>query len=81
MELKEAVVLDVREDLRLKKEPFDKIMAAVKSIEVGQELILHAPFNPLPLHKVLHRKGFAHQVEKVEKRHWIVTYVKKGATK
>ncbi|MFC4386943.1 DUF2249 domain-containing protein [Gracilibacillus marinus] len=71
------VELDVREDLALKKEPFDKIMKAVKELENGQAFVLHAPFNPIPLHKVLGRKGFTYEAEKKEKKHWIITYRKK----
>ncbi|WP_164669487.1 DUF2249 domain-containing protein [Virgibacillus doumboii] len=76
-EQENIVEVDVREDLRLKKEPFDKIMGTVKEIKDGEAFILHAPFNPLPLHKVLKRKGFEHEVEKIEKKHWKVTYTKK----
>lgn len=69
------IEVDVREDLRLKKkEPFDKIMGAVKSLESDQYFILHAPFNPIPLHKVMKRKGFTHQAEKIERKHWKVIY-------
>ncbi|GAB3789912.1 DUF2249 domain-containing protein [Virgibacillus kimchii] len=71
------VELDVREDLRLKKEPFDKIMGTVKDLKEGQAFILHAPFNPVPLHKVLKRRGFQNEAVKVEKKHWKVTYTKK----
>lgn len=74
----EYIELDVREDLRLKKEPFDRIMAAVKHLEPGQYFILHAPFNPLPLHKVLGLRGFIHEAEKIEKKHWKVIYRKEG---
>ncbi|GGH75280.1 hypothetical protein GCM10010978_15000 [Compostibacillus humi] len=77
MENKDYVELDVREDLHLKKEPFDKIMATVKSLKEGQAFVLHAPFNPLPLHKVLGRRGFEHKAEKIEKKHWKVIYTKK----
>jgi uncharacterized protein (DUF2249 family) len=72
-----AIELDVREDLRLKKEPFDKIMGAVKQLEEGQSFILHAPFNPVPLHKVLGRKGFDYNSQKIDKKHWKVIYTKK----
>ncbi|MFZ3580268.1 DUF2249 domain-containing protein [Virgibacillus sp. DJP39] len=75
---KDIVELDVREDLRLKKEPFDKIMDTVKDIADGEAFILHAPFNPVPLHAVLKRKGFEHELEKIEKKHWKITYTKKG---
>lgn len=70
------VELDVREDLALKKEPFDKIMGTVKSLNDGEAFLLHAPFNPLPLHKILKRRGFTYQAEKVEKKHWKVIYTK-----
>lgn len=81
MESFEPVVeLDVREDLRLKKEPFDKIMGTVKNLEKGQAFVLHAPFNPVPLHAVLKRKGFTHDAVKIERKHWKVTYVKKEET-
>ncbi|WP_313893569.1 DUF2249 domain-containing protein [Psychrobacillus sp.] len=75
---KQAIIeLDVREDLLLKKEPFDKIMGVVKTLEKDQVFVLHAPFNPTPLHKVLGRKGFQYETEKIEKKHWKVTYSKK----
>lgn len=34
------IEIDVRDDLALKKEPFDKIMGAVKQLQDGQSLIL-----------------------------------------
>lgn len=78
MENKEAVVeVDVRKDLRLKKEPFDKIMGSVKRVKAGGTFVLHAPFNPIPLHAVLKRKGFTHVSEKIARKHWKVTYTKK----
>ncbi|TRM11903.1 DUF2249 domain-containing protein [Lentibacillus cibarius] len=70
------VELDVRQDLAMKKEPFDKIMGTVKSLNNGEGFILHAPFNPLPLHKILKRRGFTYETEKIEKKHWKVTYIK-----
>ncbi|QGH35467.1 DUF2249 domain-containing protein [Gracilibacillus salitolerans] len=72
----EYVELDVREDLALKKEPFDKIMGTIKDLKDNQAFILHAPFKPLPLHKLLNRKGFTYQAEKIERKHWKVIYRK-----
>lgn len=77
MENENVVTLDVREDLKLKKEPFDKIMGVVKQLKEGQVFELHAPFNPLPLHKVMGGKGFEYEAEKIDKRHWKVIYRKK----
>ena len=73
---KSFIEVDVREDLRLKKEPFDKIMGAVKALKEDQYFILHAPFNPVPLHKVMKRKGFKYEAEKIERKHWKVIYEK-----
>lgn len=44
-----TIELDVREDLRQKREPFEKIMNAIKPLQPGDTFILHAPFKPLPL--------------------------------
>ena len=76
MQNRDYIELDVREDLRLKKEPFDKIMKAVKGLKENQDFILHAPFNPVPLHKVLGRRGFTYEAEKIERKHWKVIYTK-----
>ncbi|RYG72638.1 DUF2249 domain-containing protein [Lentibacillus lipolyticus] len=73
------VELDVREDLAMKKEPFDKIMGTVKNLQDGEGFILHAPFNPIPLHKILKRRGFSYEAEKIEKKHWKVMYMKNKA--
>lgn len=72
------VELDVREDLKNKLEPFQKIMTAVKDLEAGDIFILHAPFKPTPLFTVLKAKGFEHEAEQIEKKHWKVTFTKKG---
>nr|WP_156822957.1 DUF2249 domain-containing protein [Gracilibacillus lacisalsi] len=76
MMTEEYVELDVREDLALKKEPFDKIMGTVKGLKENQAFILHTPFNPIPLHKLLGRKGYIYQAEKIERKHWKVIYRK-----
>lgn len=76
MQNRDYIELDVREDLRLKKEPFDKIMKAVKGLKENQDFILYAPFNPVPLHKVLGRRGFTYEAEKIERKHWKVIYTK-----
>ncbi|MDF1507781.1 DUF2249 domain-containing protein [Robertmurraya sp. DFI.2.37] len=78
---KRVVELDVREDLKNKIEPFQKIMVAVKGLESGDVFILHAPFKPTPLFAVLKAKGFVHQAEQLEKKHWKVTFTKKGESK
>jgi len=66
------VTLDVREDIRGGREPFSKIMGAVAGLEDGQDLLLIAPFEPLPLFGVLAKKGFQHASREVTQGHWEV---------
>ncbi len=53
--------LDVRALLAESNEPFDVIMAAVESLPPGGVLELTAPFEPVPLYKVLGGLGFVHR--------------------
>lgn len=75
------VELDVREDLKNKLEPFQKIMAAISGLESNDIFILHAPFKPVPLFGVLKAKGFEYEAEQIEKKHWKVTFTKRGESK
>jgi hypothetical protein len=71
-----TIELDVREDLKNKIEPFQKIMEAIKDLTDNDIFILHAPFKPVPLFAVLKAKGFTHQAEEIDKKHWKVTFIK-----
>jgi uncharacterized protein (DUF2249 family) len=73
------IELDVREDLNNKLEPFQKIMTAIADLKENDVFILHAPFKPVPLFAVLKAKGFTHEAEEIEKKHWKVTFTKKGS--
>ncbi|WP_412968635.1 DUF2249 domain-containing protein [Fredinandcohnia sp. 179-A 10B2 NHS] len=73
-----VVELDVREDIKNKLEPFQKIMEAIKTLESGDVFILHAPFKPTPLFTVLKAKGFTNEAEQIDKKHWKVTFTKSG---
>ena len=73
-----TVELDVREDLAQKKDPFQKIMGAVSDLKQGDVFILHASFKPEPLLNVLRGKGFEHEIEELDKKHYKVTFTKSG---
>lgn len=73
-----TIELDVREDLKNKIEPFQKIMEVISSLKANDTFILHAPFKPTPLFAVLKAKGFTHEEEEIEEKHWKVTFVKKS---
>lgn len=53
-----AVELDVRPILDRGGEPFSQIMAAVAQVPEGQQFVLLARFDPLPLYNVLGKRGF-----------------------
>jgi len=72
------VELDVRDDLKNKLEPFQKIMDAIAGLKEDDIFILYAPFKPVPLFAVMKAKGFHQEAEEIEKKHWKVTFVKKG---
>lgn len=57
------VDLDVRPDLARGEEPFRRIMDTVGRLGPGQVLVLRAPFEPVPLYRVMERRGFAHWTE------------------
>jgi uncharacterized protein (DUF2249 family) len=73
-----TVELDVREDLAKKEDPFHKIMGVVGDLKQGDVFVLHAPFKPTPLLNVLKGKGFEHEIEELESKHFKVTFTKSG---
>lgn len=72
------VELDVREDIKNKLEPFQKIMQAVTKLGKDDIFILHAPFKPVPLYPIMKGKGFEYEAEEIEKKHWKITFTKRG---
>ncbi|EMT45764.1 hypothetical protein H919_08295 [Anoxybacillus flavithermus AK1] len=53
-------------------------MDAVQGLETGDTFILHATFKPVPLFAVMKAKGFTYESEQLDKKHWKVTFVKRG---
>lgn len=74
------LILDVRPDLNQGQDPFAKIMQAVGKLSAGQELLLIAPFEPVPLYTVLEQQGFAHATENAAPDEWRVTFRPAPAT-
>lgn len=73
-----TIELDVREDLNNKLDPFQKIMGAITELNENDIFVLHATFKPVPLFAVMKAKGFTHEAEELEKKHWKITFTKKG---
>jgi uncharacterized protein (DUF2249 family) len=70
--------LDVREDIERGAEPFQKIVAAVGELGPDEALVLHVPFEPLPLYKVLGARGFGHRAERRAPGDWWVWFYRQA---
>jgi hypothetical protein len=68
------VHVDVRDDIRQGREPFARIMAAVKALRDEEALVLRTPFEPIPLYDVLGRRGLARWTERRASDDWSVWF-------
>jgi uncharacterized protein (DUF2249 family) len=64
------VEVDVRDELRAKREPFPKIMAAVRTLDDDTMLRVRATFEPAPLVSVLGVRGFTCETEQHDVEDW-----------
>lgn len=69
---------DARPVLNRGEEPFQAIMQAARAVPAGQALVVHAPFEPLPLYDVFARRGFAAWGKQVGLDHWQVLFLNQG---
>lgn len=70
------VVLDVREMLKAKEEPFQRIMETVGGLGDDDVLELHATFQPDPLIRVLGKQGFHSAIVEEAAEHFVVQFYK-----
>lgn len=73
-----TVVLDVREALRQRREPFGAIMAAAGRVPPGGRLILYATFKPTPLFWVLKARGFEPEATRLPGGDWRVVFARRA---
>ena len=66
--------LDVRPIIAAGDEPFEQIMSTVGSLGVDEELIIIAPFEPVPLEGVLSSQGFSFDAVEIGSGDWRVTF-------
>ena len=71
--------LDVRGTLRAGGEPFDEIMQAVADLAQDEDLVLVAPFEPVPLYGVLGAKGFSHTTQALGDGEYQVRFSQSGS--
>jgi uncharacterized protein (DUF2249 family) len=68
------VTLDVREDIRAGREPFTRVMQTAASLQAGEALLLVAPFEPVPLYRMLGREGFSNRARAIADGDWEVLF-------
>lgn len=73
-----TTTLDVRPDLERGDEPFARIMETAATIAPGCQLILIAPFEPVPLYAVLQRAAFTYQSEQRGTEEWVITFTRQA---
>ena len=71
-----TVTIDVREDIRSGGEPLSKIMNAAAAVRAGGQFLVIAPFEPVPLFKVLEKQGFTHAAQPVAAGDWEVLFTR-----
>lgn len=71
----EAIVtLDVRPILARGEEPVAVILAAADALSPGQTLRLLAPFRPVPLFRVMAKRGFDHHDLQLSGSDWQIDF-------
>ena len=67
-------ILDVRPIIAAGDEPFQLIMSTVGHLGLDEELVIIAPFEPVPLEGVLGSQGFAFDAVEIGAGDWQVTF-------
>lgn len=67
-------LLDVRPDLEQGRERFSRSMDAVSRLLSGESLELVAPFEPIPLYRVMEVKGFEYETTHARDGSWHVLF-------
>lgn len=66
--------VDARPMIAAGEEPFETIMSAVSSLGETEDLVVIAPFEPVPLEGVLSSQGFTYETEEIGGGDWRVTF-------
>lgn len=70
------IVIDARPIIASGGEPFGAIMEAVGKLGDDQDLVVLAPFDPVPLEGVLGGQGFDFEAEEVAPGDWSVRFTR-----
>ena len=68
--------VDARPIIASGGEPFDAIMSAAANLADGEDLVVLAPFEPVPLEGVLSSQGFTYTASDLGTGDWQVTFTR-----
>ena len=68
--------VDARPIIASGAEPFETIMAAAAALGDGEELVVLAPFEPVPLEGLLSSQGFVYEAVPIGGGDWQVTFTR-----
>ena len=69
-----VTTIDVRPDFFYGHEPFRRIMRAVAKLKPGEKLLLLAPFEPLPLCRIMAGRGYSYTASELPSGSWEVLF-------
>jgi uncharacterized protein (DUF2249 family) len=69
-----VATIDARPLIAAGDEPFDLIMATVAALGEHEELVVLAPFEPVPLEGVLGAQGYSYDAVEIGVGDWRVTF-------
>ena len=67
-------IIDARPIIAAGDEPFDAIMTAAATLSEGEDLVVLAPFEPVPLEGVLSSQGFSYEATDLGGGDWRVQF-------
>ena len=70
----ECLTLDVRPILARGVDPREQILAMVDQMKPDNMLLIEAPFDPVPLRRLLAERGFESQVKRISDTHWQILF-------
>ncbi len=68
--------VDARPIIAAGGEPFEAIMSAAANLADGEDLVVLAPFEPVPLEGVLSSQGFTYEASDLGTGDWQVTFTR-----
>lgn len=70
IDLARATRVDGRTYLARGEDPLTAILAAAAAVPIGDDLVVDAPFDPVPLRQLLASRGFLVEARELEAGHW-----------